>query len=243
MQTEYFLKVPVDVVTYDDITQSVPKYIQENKQMTIASVNPQIILKSTKHDLAMKYINEAVYRIPDGIGIVKASKMNGGEIKERVTGIELMYKLLEVANDMEEKIFLYGAHPLVVKKAKAAIIEKYPKLEVAGTINGYTSMSDEEIVKEINQSQAKFLFVALGFPKQEEWIYKNASELNVNILEDVGGSLDVISGTVKRAPNWMINHHLEWLYRSLTSPKHFKRLFQVPVFMWKIWRTKERKDA
>ena len=242
-QVEYFLNIPVDVITYQDIIDNVPTYIKENKQMTIASVNPQIVLKSKKHPQALSYVQEATYRIPDGIGIVKASQMKNGQINERLTGIELMYQLLEVANELEEKVFLYGAKPLVVKKAKAVIEEQYPKLQVVGAVNGYTNMSEEDLIKEINESQAKFLFVALGFPKQEEWLHKYAKELNVNILEDVGGSFDVISGSVKRAPQWFIEANLEWLYRGFTSPRHFKRLFQLPVFMWKIWRDKAGEES
>ena len=241
MKTEYFLNVPVDVIGYNDITKNVKKYIQENKQMKIASVNPQIVVNGHKHPQALNYINNATYRIPDGIGIVKASQMNKGNIKHRVTGIDLMEKLLQVADDLGEKVFLYGAKPMVVKKTKAMIEQTYPNVHVVGAINGYTTMDSSEIIKEINQSQAKFLFVALGFPKQEEWLNTFADELNVNILEDVGGSFDVISGEVNRAPQWIISCHLEWLYRSFTSPRHFMRLFQLPIFMWKIWLEKLRK--
>lgn len=243
MKTELFLDVPVDVVAYDDIIDNVEKYIDNNQQMTIASVNPQIVLNGKKHPKTLSYINNATYRIPDGIGIVKASQMYGGEITDRITGIELMIKLIEKADQLGEKVFLYGAKPLVIKKTKLALSEQYPNIEIVGCVNGYTKMSNEELVKKINNSGAKFLFVALGFPKQEEWLSEFSSELNVNIIEDVGGSFDVLSGCVKRAPQWMINHNLEWLYRSFTSFKHFKRLFQLPIFVIKIWLAKPSKES
>lgn len=239
MKTEYFASIPVDVVTYEDITATIPAAIEENRQIRIASVNPQIVVEGRKYPRAMRYVENAQYRIPDGVGIVKASKLQHGEITERVTGIDLMYRLLEVADALEEKIFLYGAHPDVVKKCAENIEKDYPHLEVVGYIDGYTSCSDKEIVQQINHSQAMFLFVALGFPKQEEWLAEHAEELNAIVLEDVGGSFDVISGMIKRAPNWVQKCNLEWLYRTIKQPKKIKRVFQLPVFLWRVLREKE----
>lgn len=236
MKVEKFLGVPVDVIKMDDILTQVDTYIKQNKQMRIASVNPQIIVEIDKHPDVLDYINEASFRLPDGIGVVKASQMRQGEIDERLTGIDVMLALLEKANQRQDKIFLYGAKPEVVQKAASHIQSDYPQLEVAGYIDGYTQLTDDEIVQAINESGATFLFVALGFPKQEEWIYQNASALDVAVIEDVGGSLDVISGEVKRAPEWIQKMNLEWLYRSVTRPGRLDRLVQLPLFLWKVKR-------
>lgn len=236
MKVEKFLGVPVDVIKMDDILTQVDTYIEQNKQMRIASVNPQIIVEIDKHPDVLDYINEASFRLPDGIGVVKASQMRKGEIDERLTGIDVMLALLEKANQRQDKIFLYGAKPEVVQKAAAHIQSDYPQLEVAGYIDGYTQLTDDAIVQAINESGATFLFVALGFPKQEEWIYQNASALDVAVIEDVGGSLDVISGEVKRAPEWVQKMNLEWLYRSVTRPGRLDRLVQLPLFLWKVKR-------
>lgn len=238
MAIEEFLGVPVDVIQYEDIISQVEHFIEANRQMRITSVNPQVVVEVTQYPEILQYIKQSTFRIPDGIGIVKASQMRHGQIKERLTGIELMYQLLAKANELHESIFLYGARPEVVKRAAENIQKDYPNLTIAGVIDGYTDLSEEEVVKAINYSKATFLFVALGFPKQEAWLARNAGELNANIIEDVGGSLDVISGEVKRAPKIFQQLNLEWLYRSISRPGRLGRLFQIPVFLWKVKREK-----
>ncbi|WP_254905031.1 WecB/TagA/CpsF family glycosyltransferase, partial [Enterococcus sp. 3C8_DIV0646] len=112
-------------------------------------------------------------------------------------------------------------------------LDVYPDLIVAGAIDGYNQLKEEEIVSHINESNSDMLFVALGFPRQEQWLARNIRELNVSIFQDVGGSFDVISGHVKRAPNIFIKFHLEWLYRSLSNPKRLGRILQLPIFLCK----------
>src|SRR5699024_7331737 len=143
-----------------------------------------------------------------------ASKLTGGKIKERVTGFDLMIKLLENGNSNKRSAFFYGAKPEILHAALKNIELKYPNLVIAGGIDGYTSMTEEEVVDQINRTSPDFLFVAMGFPRQELWLNRNVSKLDVKIFQDVGGSFDVLSGTVKRAPKFFLDYHLEWLYRS-----------------------------
>ncbi len=109
-------------------------------------------------------------------------------------------------------------------------------------VDGYTSLSEAEVVEIINRAKPDFLFVALGFPRQEQWLARNTSRLNVTVLQDVGGSFDVLSGRVKRAPKMIINLHLEWLYRSLSNPKRIGRIIQLPIFVVKSLWCKVRGD-
>ncbi len=172
------------------------------------------------------------------------SKLLGGQIKERVAGIELMYRFLEYANTYKKSIFLYGAKPEVVADAAEKIQNDYPNLILSGRIDGYTDLSETEIIEKINYSKPDFLFVALGFPKQEEWLARNIPQLDASVFQDVGGSFDVFSGHVKRAPQFFIDVHLEWLYRSLTDRKRFKRILQLPIFVIKslFWKVRTRND-
>ena len=244
MKKEHYLNIPVDVLSLADILQEVPHYIEENKQMTITSVNPQIVLEAHHYPEVVHYIERATYRLPDGIGIVKASQLCEGEIVERVTGVDVMMALLDYANVHHEKIFLYGAKATVVKKAADVITRDYPGLEVVGAVDGYGSVDDETLVSLINRSKATFLFVAKGFPLQEEWLARHCEKLNVNIIEDVGGSFDVISGAVSRAPEWIQRLNLEWLYRSVTQKGRLGRIAQLPVFLWQVkkeYNMKKRK--
>ncbi|WP_461198322.1 WecB/TagA/CpsF family glycosyltransferase [Enterococcus sp. N249-2] len=233
MQTDIVMGLPVDALTMENIIKDVPRYIAENKKMTLISVNPQIVTEASDHPEIVAFIKQSSHRIPDGIGIVLVSKLTGGAIRQRVAGYDLMLELLVYANENKKSIFLYGAKPEILKDANKQIQAQYTGLKVAGMIDGYTTLSETEIVATINKAAPDFLFVALGFPRQEQFLAKHVKNLNVHVFQDVGGSLDVISGHVKRAPNIFINYHLEWLYRSLRYPTRISRIIQLPIFLAK----------
>lgn len=240
MNHELIMGIPVDQITYETVLEDVAACFSENQtQLMLASVNPQIMVESHGYPEVVTFLEQSSHRIPDGIGIVIVSKLTGGKIKERVTGFDLMVKLLEYGNQEHKSAFFYGAKPEVLVATLENIAKKYPNLRVAGGIDGYTTKTEEEIVEEINQAQPDFLFVALGFPRQELWLQRNRSKLAVRVFQDVGGSFDVLSGTVKRAPQFFLDYHLEWLYRSVSNPKRIGRIFQLPIFVvkslwWKI---------
>jgi len=236
MKTEKIMGISVNQVTYDDILNELPYYLQTNKKMTVTSVNPQIIVEGQKYPEIIQFIEGSTHRIPDGIGIVMVSRMTGGKIKERVAGFEMMVKFLEYANQHNQRVFFYGAKPDVLQDALKNIREKYPKLQIVGGIDGYTTLTEEQVINKMNIAQPDFVFVALGFPRQEQWLSKNIDRVQASVFQDVGGSFDVLSGHVKRAPKFFIDYNLEWLYRSLSNPKRIGRVFQLPVFVIKsLW--------
>lgn len=237
MKHERIMGIPVDYITYDSVMNDVEEFMTSGLgKMIIASVNPQIMVEAKKYPEAITFIEKSTHRIPDGIGIVIASKLTGGKITERVTGFDLMIKLLEYGDKNKQSAFFYGAKPEVLKDALKNIKLQYPGLVIAGGIDGYTSLSDEEVVERINVTKPDFLFVAMGFPRQELWLNRNIPRLDVKVFQDVGGSFDVLSGNVKRAPQVFLDYHLEWLYRSLSDPKRIGRIFQLPVFLVKsLW--------
>lgn len=235
MKSEVIMGITIDNLTYQDILNDIPKY-KGAKKMIVTSVNPQIIVESKKYPEIVKFINQSTHRIPDGIGIVLVSKLFGGEIRDRVTGFDLMVKFLDYANEHRKSVFFYGAQPDVLSDMIEKVHRSYPDMIITGGIDGYTSLAEDEIIDQINQLAPDFLFVALGFPKQEQWLQRNTHRLNVKVFQDVGGSFDVLSGHVQRAPQFFIDYHLEWLYRSLSNPKRIGRIFQLPVFVWKsVW--------
>ena len=243
MEKEVILGLPVAVATLDEIMAELPKRLQQGDKTLYLSINPQIALHSHKYPEIIELANNATYGIADGIGIVKASKQQGGKIKERVTGIDLMYRLLAYANETKDSIFLYGAKPEVLKDTVKSITRDYPNIKIAGYIDGYTTLSGEQVVEEINQVKPTFVFVALGFPRQEQWLAKYYERCEAKVFQDVGGSFDVISGHVKRAPDFFIKCRLEWLYRSLSSPKRLYRIAELPLFMYqaKKWHRENGK--
>ncbi|WP_206423453.1 WecB/TagA/CpsF family glycosyltransferase [Enterococcus mediterraneensis] len=236
MKHEWIMGIPVDQLTYEDILEDVPRYLDSSKKMSAISVNPQIATQSKDFPEVVEFIKSSTHRIPDGIGIVLVSKLTGGKIKERVAGFELMQKFLEYANENSRSAFFYGAKPEVLQDAMANLQQQYPAMKIAGAIDGYTALSEDEVVDQINQASPDFLFVALGFPRQEQWLARNIKRVDATIFQDVGGSFDVLSGHVKRAPQFYLDHHLEWLYRSLSNPARIGRIFQLPVFVIKsLW--------
>lgn len=234
MKTEQVIGIPVDAITYESILADVPQYFRDEKKLVALSINPQIALEAQNYPELITFINQGVsHRIPDGIGIVLVSKLRRGAIKERVAGIELMTRFLEYAEINQKRAFFYGAKPEVLEAAIENLQQIYPKLQIVGAIDGYTKKSDWEIIAEMNESKTDFIFVGLGFPKQELWLAEHLDQLEAVVYQDVGGSFDVFSGFVKRAPDIFIKLNLEWLYRSLANPKRIGRIFQLPVFLWK----------
>lgn len=243
MKTEKILGVEVDKLTYEDIISDIPLYIDSRKKMIVASINPQIVLGCNDNLTVRDFIENATHRIADGIGIVLVSKLTKGNIEDRIAGFELMQQFLEYANINNRAVFFYGAEKEVLSDMKKNINREYPNLILAGMIDGYTDLSEKEIIVKINEKEPDFLFVGLGFPKQEEWLERNIKKINCSVFQDVGGSFDVLSGKVKRAPNFFIKLNLEWLYRSLSSPRRMKRIFQLPIFFVKsiLWAILNRK--
>ncbi|MFY1067086.1 WecB/TagA/CpsF family glycosyltransferase [Enterococcus sp. AD013-P3] len=238
METEYISGLPVDNLSRETILNDLPIFLASNKKMIITSVNPQITLQAERYPKVKSYIERASHRIPDGVGVVKMSKYLGGNIKQRVTGIDVMDDCLRFADDKGYRIFLYGAKEDVVEKAVSNITSNYPNLIVAGAIHGYTSHSQKQIIKQINDVHPTFLFVALGSPKQELFLEESIDQLNASVYLDVGGTFDVLAGVVKRAPEIFIKMNLEWLYRSLKYHRP-ERLRQIPQYVVKSWQLRK----
>ncbi len=241
MQKEKILGIDVSVTTYENLKKNIKKDIENNHKSFIVAINPEKILKSRDDKKLKELLNNATYQIPDGIGVVYASKLQKGQIKSRITGIDCMDMLCSLANEEKYKIFMYGAKEEVIKKAKENLEEKYPQINIVGTINGYEK-DDEKIINIINKSKADIIFVALGSPKQENWITTHMDKLCVKIYQGVGGSFDVISGNIKRAPKWMQNIGLEWLYRLLKEPKRIFRQLKLVKFLMLIIFSKKEKE-
>lgn len=240
MKKENIAGVNVCVTSYNELKKAVNKDIIENKKSFIVAINPEKVLKTRKdHDLLL-LLNSATYQIPDGIGIVYASKLKHGKIKNRITGIDSMEMLCKLAVEKKYKIFMYGAKEETIVAAKNKIEEKFHGINIVGYINGYEK-DEQKIINTINKTKPNILFVALGSPKQELFITKNMNILNCNIFQGVGGSFDVFSGNIKRAPKWMQKIGLEWLYRLLKEPKRFFRQLKLIKFIFVVLFTKKEK--
>ncbi|AYC28912.1 WecB/TagA/CpsF family glycosyltransferase [Paenisporosarcina cavernae] len=236
---ETYLNIKVSSYTYEGIIEQLDKRIATGEQSTIIAVNPEKIIAAQKNDELKTLINESTFQIPDGVGVLLASKLKNGTIRSRVTGVDMMARLLDFAAEKGLPVYFYGAKEEVVTKAISSIKKDRPNLQVAGYDNGYVH-DEEKLVERIHTSGARILFVALGSPKQELFIKRNLANLpNVKVFQGVGGSFDVFSGTVKRAPAIFRKFGLEWLYRLMSNPSRIKRQMNLPIFLFKILTDKK----
>lgn len=201
--------------------------------------NSEIVQNCIENPALFEVINSASIIIPDGIGVVYASKILKTPLKEKVPGCEVAEKLLEYASKTGDGVFFFGGGKKTEEREAVGVLaasrmcEKYPGLNIVGTRDGYFTEADvPSIIEEINNSGAKILFVCLGAPKQEKWIYDNRNALKVNFAAGLGGTLDVFAGTVKRAPEFFIKANLEWFYRLLCMPSRLGRMMKLPKFLF-----------
>lgn len=184
----------------------------------------------------------------DGMGIVWGARFLGVNIPERVTGIDLFSNLLHLASERRDSVFLLGARPEVIEKTVKNIQEDCPKLRIAGWHHGYFWDNEKEVVDIIRYSGAKLLFVGISSPKKEQFINKWREQLGVKFVMGVGGTFDIVAGITRRAPVWMQNAGLEWLYRVIQEPRRMWKRYLVTnsKFIWMLAREKmnrNRKDV
>ncbi|NLY70265.1 MAG: WecB/TagA/CpsF family glycosyltransferase [Clostridiales bacterium] len=236
------LGVPVDLVNMQQARQSFEELMSKEGCSLIVTPNSEIIYNANK-DIELKSIlRSADLVIPDGIGLIYASKILGHPLQERVTGIDFLNNTLDWLNENKGSVFLLGGKPGIASLAAEKIKQAFPNLIVVGTHHGYFSSEDEkEIVEMINSSNADFLCVAMGAPKQEKFIARHKQNLKVKAAIGVGGSLDVWAGAVKRAPEFYQKHGLEWLYRLIKQPSRYKRMIALPLFVIKVLKSKYTK--
>jgi N-acetylglucosaminyldiphosphoundecaprenol N-acetyl-beta-D-mannosaminyltransferase len=235
------LNVPVDMVDEQEAMEIFLGLMKTEGCSMIVTPNSEIIISASKNPELRRIIEQADLIIPDGIGLVYASRIMGVPLAERVTGIDFLDAILGYLEETGQSIFFLGSKPgdsinpgiaeLAVEKMK----EKYKDLKVAGTHHGYFKEADEkDIIKAVNDSGADFLCVALGSPKQERFVNRYRNDLKAKASIGVGGSLDVWAGTLKRAPEFYRNHGLEWLYRLIQEPSRYRRMAALPLFMIKV---------
>ena len=224
-----FLNIPIDALTMSETLERVDLAITLKKQIHHTVVNAgKVVMMQTDKELE-KSVLEADIINADGQSIVWAANLLGCKLPERVSGIDLMEALVKRSYDKGYKSFFFGASQEVVTKLVNIYKDQYSESIIAGQRNGYYDKSQEEdIVNKIANSGADILFVAITSPKKEIFLNKYKKQLqNVKFIMGVGGSFDVISGKVKRAPIWMQNFGLEWFYRFLQEPRRMWKRYLV----------------
>lgn len=207
-------------------------YINSSETHCIFTPNAEIIMSAKKNKDLHKILSSADILVPDGAGVVLASKILGRRLKEKVSGVDITKNLLKSNQANNINFCLFGGKPGVAEKASENILKSNPAINITGCFNGYFSSSEEnKLIDNINRTNPDIIFIGLGSPKQEEWIYKNKHLLNAKVLIGVGGAIDILAGTAKLAPEFMRRNGLEWLYRLYREPWRFKRMLVLPVFI------------
>ena len=199
-----------------------------------------MIMNATRDEELLDILQSADLVVPDGAGTVWAAHYLGHAMPERVAGYDLTQALLKRAPEKKRRVFFFGSAPGVAEKARQKAEALYPGIQIVGVRNGYFSEAEEpEIIREIRDAEPDLLLAALGVPKQEKWLKKYKAELGVPVSIGVGGTLDVMAGTTKRAPLWIQKAKLEWLFRGILQPKRAGRLLALPKFVFRVHASKK----
>ena len=226
------LGLNVDTFGFEEAVNRAKILIDGRKVSQIVTINPEMFEAAQKDGDFAEIIKEADMVIPDGVGVKIALKLNGVNT-ERIPGIDLARRLLSEAAVNNIPVAIVGAKEEVIQKAVENLKNEINGLNVVYYHNGYFD-NDNTIYEEINTKSPKLILVAMGSPRQEKFIYNAKKTLKPALMIGIGGSLDVWSGMVKRAPKIFRVMGLEWFYRTVTQPSRIKRIFPtLPVFLIK----------
>jgi N-acetylglucosaminyldiphosphoundecaprenol N-acetyl-beta-D-mannosaminyltransferase len=224
--------------SFKEVIDFLSKQITQETKTFLVTANPEIVMYAKGNSEYRDLVQTADLVVPDGFGILLASKILKSPIQERVTGYDLAIRLLELANQNHWSIYLLGGKDSTNKKAIHNIRMQFPNAIIAGSHNGYFDWKDNIIAEEIHATNPDIVLVALGYPKQEKWIAENMSKFSKGIFIGVGGTIDVLAGEVKRAPKIWQKMNLEWFYRFLMQPSRWRRMIALPRFVLEILKLK-----
>jgi len=235
MAVEMF-NVRLHPVTMDEALARAEEFLRDGRPHMIVTSDTSAVVRAQEDEELRTIINEADLVTMDGQGVVLCARMLDFPVAGRVPGCDMMQLLCEICGRIEKPIALLGAAPGVAEEAARTLEQRYGGLDVVYHHHGYFDEAEEaKIIEDIRKAAPAALFVAMGIPKQEKWIKRHMHELQVPVCMGVGGTLDVIAGNVKRAPEWMQRYGLEWLYRTATDPKRLPRLAALPkLFLWTV---------
>lgn len=228
-------------VDFDKFIQIIADLVPAKKKVTIFAVSVDVLIKSKSNAEFFFILKNASFLVPDGMPIIWASKLIGKKLKAKISGSDLFPALCKMAAKNNNRVFFLGAKPGVAQKANEVIKRQYPQLNVVGVYSppfGFERVEEEnlKIVKMIIEKKPDILFVGLGAPKQEKWIWRYKDEINVPVSIAVGASFDFVAGSVKRAPKWIQQIGLEWLFRLCKEPRRLWKRYLVGniIFIWLV---------
>lgn len=234
------LDIVVDAVDLDGALAFVDRCVREARcPCCVLASNPEKMYSLRRDARLNAFFCSAALLLPDGMGLVVGARILYGRRLPRLAGADLMQHICAVAPDRGYRIFVYGASEDVNRRAVAELRRRYPGIAIVGRANGYIKPEQNPgLIRSINDSGADILFVALGSPRQERWLEENLHQLNVKICQGIGGTLDTVAGSVKRAPRVWRALGIEWLYRLVRQPYRYPRYIIIPKFLTEVVRAR-----
>jgi len=245
-------QVGIDQVDNQETIQKIEEFIVSKKPHQIVTPDTLAVLRAKKDTEYHAILKSADLVTPDGAGILWAATTLNYPLPERVTGIDIIHNICQLSAKKGYSLYLLGSYPGVAGEAALNLTKKYPGIKISGTHHGYFGCEDsqncedvkngnndknkeeEEVITKIKENRPDILLVGMGVPKQEKWISKNLEKLDVPVCMGIGGSFDVLSGRIPRAPLWMQRHGMEWVYRSIKQPNRAFRTLALFYFIWLV---------
>ena len=224
------LGVKVHDVTMPEALDRVSDFIASRAPHLIVTLGTEMVMGARRDRSLLNLVNGAALVIPDGGGLIWASRRFGTPLREKVAGIDFLQEICRLSGDRGWKLFFVGGKPGIAAAAAEKIRSRFPGAIIVGTHDGYTGV--DEMLPALQEAKPDVVFAGMGFPRQERWLLELMSAAPpIPVGVGVGGSFDVLAGKLQRAPAWMIRLNLEWLFRFFQEPKRFRRIFNIPAFM------------
>jgi N-acetylglucosaminyldiphosphoundecaprenol N-acetyl-beta-D-mannosaminyltransferase len=231
MDSVKVLGMRVDRTSMDDALAKIEQFIAGREPRHVVTADASMVVTAREDPELKKIVEAADLVTPDGAGILWHARLLKRPITHKVSGVDLVAELCRLSAAKGYRVYFLGAAPGVAEEAAANLKTRYPGALIVGTRDGYFSQEQEPgIIEEIKNAKPDVLFVAFGIPKQEKWIQSHKHELGVPVSAGIGGSFDVYSGRVKRAPLLMQRTGFEWLYRLWCNPKKIGKVMMLPTF-------------
>ncbi|MFN3649916.1 MAG: WecB/TagA/CpsF family glycosyltransferase [Armatimonadota bacterium] len=232
------LGLKISRVNRAEAREALLRFIQSGEPHLVVTADASMHVIASGDRELLQLVNEADLVTPDSTGVLWAARKLGTPLEERVSGVELAEMLCAESAQRGFSLYFFGAAPGVAEDAAEVMRRRYPGCRIVGTAHGFLSSPEEQraLLDDIREKRPAVLLVAMGIPRQEKWIRQHMDELRVPVNMGVGGTFDVFSGRVDRAPLWMQRNGLEWLYRLLRNPSKYSKVATLPVFMLRVLR-------
>lgn len=233
MEKVEILGVHIDNLSLQEVLEQANRFINSENQHYIVTANPEFLVAAEQDSHFKEILNYSDIAVADGVGIIKAAKFQGKNL-QRVTGVDLVWSIAELAEQQHYSIYLLGAWEGIAQAAASVLKENFPALDICGAEDGGVvddpTEINHKIINQINLAKPQIIFIAFGQVKQEKWIFYNLDQLpSVKLAIGVGGAFDYISGAVPRAPHWLQRLGLEWLFRLVNQPSRWQRIINAVV--------------